>query len=220
MPGTEFDRLARKSAAMLELQDEMNRRVDEDWIRRDRAWYRAIWIECAELMDHYGGWKWWKHSGPTDVGQVLLEIVDIWHFGLSARIRPDQSFAETGRQIAAEWLAPVPSRGFLIDVEAMAAAAVAERRFAVPVVPILLEQIGLDFDDLYRSYVGKNVLNVFRQDRGYRSGEYRKQWSGREDNVHLAEIVDVLDADDPDYRGRLYGELERRYRLDENPGAG
>ena len=56
-----------------------------DWMSRGREWYRAIWIECAELMEHYGGWKWWKHSRP-DFAQVVLEIVDIWHFGLSLRI--------------------------------------------------------------------------------------------------------------------------------------
>ena len=34
--------------------------------------------ECSELLDHYG-WKWWKHQA-TDLDQVKLEIVDIWHF--------------------------------------------------------------------------------------------------------------------------------------------
>ena len=45
---------------MIELQDAMNRKVDIDWIEKNREWYRAIWIECGELMEHYGGWKWWK----------------------------------------------------------------------------------------------------------------------------------------------------------------
>ncbi|TDJ65831.1 MAG: hypothetical protein E2O35_06725, partial [Proteobacteria bacterium] len=49
-----------KTVVMLEMQDGMNSRVDGDWFNQERAWYRAIWIECAELMDHYGGWKWWK----------------------------------------------------------------------------------------------------------------------------------------------------------------
>ena len=44
-----------KTVIMLEMQDGMNSRVDADWIDRDREWYRAMWIECAELMDHYGG---------------------------------------------------------------------------------------------------------------------------------------------------------------------
>ena len=71
-----------KTRVMLSMQDEMNSHVDSDWLASEREWYRALWIECAELMDHYGGWKWWQHSTP-DYDQVMLEIVDIWHFGLS-----------------------------------------------------------------------------------------------------------------------------------------
>lgn len=204
-------RLAAKTTAMLELQDEMNRRVDPDWLDRGREWYRAIWIECAELMDHYGGWKWWKHAPPPAFEQVLLEIVDIWHFGLSLRIRRDEPLATTGRRIAEEWLTPWSSRGFLADVEELARVALQERALAVPAIPALLGAIGRGFDDLYRAYVGKNVLNVFRQDHGYREGGYRKYWNGREDNEHLAEVVATLDAERPSFRDDVYAALQARY---------
>ena len=75
-------------------------RVVADWLTRNREWYRAVWIECAELMDHYGGWKWWKAS-RCDVEQVMLEIVDIWHFGLSMRITPARDFEAAAARIAA-----------------------------------------------------------------------------------------------------------------------
>ena len=55
---------------MLNLQDSMNTKVNADWRRQNFAWYRAIWIECAELLDHYG-WKWWKHQ-EMDRDQVVL----------------------------------------------------------------------------------------------------------------------------------------------------
>ena len=48
---------------MLDLQDAMNKKVHPDWQQQGFEWYRAIWIECAELMDHYG-WKWWKKQNP------------------------------------------------------------------------------------------------------------------------------------------------------------
>ena len=64
---------------MLELQSDMNTKVHADWKQQNFEWYRAIWVECAELLDHYG-WKWWKKQNP-DVGQIELELVDIWHFG-------------------------------------------------------------------------------------------------------------------------------------------
>ena len=112
----------------------------------------------------------------------------------------------------AEWDNPWESRGFLQDVEELARVALAEHRFAVAVVPTLLDQIECGFDDLYRSYVGKNVLNFFRQDHGYRDGSYRKQWQGREDNEHLTEVLASLDADSRSFRNDVYAELSSRYR--------
>ena len=39
---------------MLEMQHRMNTRVHEQWIDQGFEWYRAVWIECGELMDHVG----------------------------------------------------------------------------------------------------------------------------------------------------------------------
>ncbi len=201
-----------KTVVMLEMQDGMNSRVDGDWFNQERAWYRAIWIECAELMDHYGGWKWWK-GAQKDVEQVMLEIVDIWHFGLSMRINADRDHAVAAARIVDQWVAPQVTGGFLADVERLASVALSEKSFLVAIVPALLADIGRGFDDLYRAYVGKNVLNYFRQDHGYREGGYRKVWNGREDNEHLVDILSELDADESDYRDRVYAALARRYPL-------
>lgn len=205
------DPVAAKACVMLTMQDEMNARVDPDWIDRDREWYRAVWIECAELMDHYGGWKWWK-KGDGDREQALLEIVDIWHFGLSMRITPTRDFERAAAQIAAEWHSPIAIAGFLAGVERLALAALGGRRFEVAVIPALLGALGRDYDDLYRAYVGKNVLNFFRQDHGYRDGSYVKSWHGREDNEHLVEVLAGLDSNDAGFRAAVYDGLAARYR--------
>lgn len=202
--------MIRQTCIMLGMQDDMNRHVDSDWLARDRAWYRAIWIECAELMDHYGGWKWWKHSSP-DYAQVLLEIVDIWHFGLSLRITPERDHEQAARRIVAEWEAAPTAAEFLPEVERLAAAALVEHRFEVGAVRNLLGLCGFDFDALYRHYVAKNVLNVFRQDYGYRSGTYLKTWHGREDNVVLAELLETLDSAADDFRAVVYAALAANY---------
>ncbi|MEX2480139.1 MAG: dUTP diphosphatase [Gammaproteobacteria bacterium] len=202
--------LIEKTRVMLVMQDEMNRRVDSDWITREREWYRAIWIEGAELMDHYGGWKWWKHATP-DLEQAMLEIVDIWHFGLSSRIDPERDFDGIAATIVAEWQAPPPALDFSAEVERLTLAALGERRFAVGSVANLVAACGRDFDDLYRTYVAKNVLNVFRQDHGYRSGNYRKIWHGREDNVVLSELLERLDSDSPGFREAVYAALAAAY---------
>lgn len=205
------DTVAAKARVMLQMQDDMNARVDADWIARDREWYRAVWIECAELMDHYGGWKWWKATSG-DHAQALLEIVDIWHFGLSMRITPARDFARAAAAIAAEWRSPVAIAGFLDGVERLAVAALAQQRFDVAVIPALLAALGRDYDDLYRAYVGKNVLNFFRQDHGYREGSYVKSWAGREDNEHLVDVLAGLDVDDAGFRTAVYDGLAMRYR--------
>ena len=196
---------------MLEMQDAMNRKVDEDWLDKNREWYRAVWIECAELMDHYGGWKWWKASSP-DTEQVVLEIVDIWHFGLSMQITSKRDYLGIATRLCDEWHADTPSDGFLQDVETLAAAALVERRFAVVTIKHLLAQVGRDFDDLFAAYVGKNVLNFFRQDNGYKDGSYIKNWQGKEDNVHLVEIMQGVDLNAPDLQQAVYAGLAARYR--------
>ena len=71
---------------------------------------------------------------------------------------------------------------------------------------------GLDFDNLYSAYVGKNVLNFFRQDNGYKDGTYVKNWAGREDNEHLVDLVAPLDKGAADFADQVYQALEGRYR--------
>jgi hypothetical protein len=68
------------------------------------------------------------------------------------------------------------------------------------------------FDELYEIYVGKNVLNMFRQDHGYKEGTYLKIWQGREDNEHLADIMRTLDSDLATFKDDVYAALVSIYR--------
>jgi dimeric dUTPase (all-alpha-NTP-PPase superfamily) len=196
--------------AMLEMQDRMNRKVHPDWISQQFAWYRALWIECGELVEHYG-YKWWKAQQP-DWEQVRLEIVDIWHFGMSMRFGPQ----DTPGQIAAAMLEelemqPPPTLELREAVESLAAHALVRREFSVSRFWSVLQAAGISPEQLFSAYVGKNVLNFFRQDHGYKEGSYCKVWSGREDNEHLVEIVNSLDNHDPAYAEHLYAALQQRY---------
>jgi hypothetical protein len=69
----------------------------------------------------------------------------------------------------------------------------------------------MDSNELYRQYVGKNVLNFFRQDHGYKEGTYNKIWNGREDNEHLVDVLSNLDISLSDYSDKVYSGLELRY---------
>jgi dimeric dUTPase (all-alpha-NTP-PPase superfamily) len=175
---------------MLELQNSMNTKVNATWREQNFAWYRAIWIECAEMLDHHG-WKWWKHQ-EMDREQMMLELIDIWHFGLSILIMRGDS-AETLCQELTLGLSDVITTDFPEQLEAFTEDVLHTRSFDARRFGSLMKAVGLEFEELYRSYVGKNVLNMFRQDKGYKEGSYIKIWGGKDDNEWLVEILQELD---------------------------
>lgn len=195
---------------MLELQDRINSKVNPDWRSKGFEWYRAIWIECAELLDHYG-WKWWKKQTP-DIEQVRLELIDIWHFGLSNLLQSDQSLDQLVEQVSRQLDINTSEPDFRLDLEAFAAEVLASRSFSVASFGRLMAGIDMDFDTLYRGYVGKNVLNFFRQDHGYQEGTYTKVWNGLEDNEHLVQVSQSLDASSVNFSDDLYRLLKQRYQ--------
>lgn len=196
---------------MLEMQDAMNSKVHPQWREQDFAWYRAIWVECAELMDHYG-WKWWKKQTP-DMEQVILELIDIWHFGLSICLKNNigQENSKIAETIQAALDLDADFQEFKSELEAFTAATLNDKDFDVRGFACLMNASGLSFEALFQSYVGKNVLNFFRQDHGYKEGTYRKVWDGKEDNIHLVEALEQLDASSQDFKQALYNSLKQRY---------
>ncbi len=196
---------------MLTMQHNMNTRVHERWIEQHFEWYRAVWIECGELIDHYG-YKWWKKQAH-DLQQVRLEIIDIWHFGMSALFVEGRSIEQIADGIDEAFARHQPSgAGVLEATEAVALHSLQTRSFSPAAFLDLMLAAGMDFDDLYTAYVGKNVLNFFRQDHGYKEGTYLKTWHGREDNEHLSELLEQLDRDAEDFADQVYQALEGRYR--------
>lgn len=195
---------------MLEMQDRMNRKVHPDWINQNFAWYRALWIECGELVEHYG-YKWWKKQEPA-WEQVRLEVVDIWHFGMSMRFDGSNTPAQIAGEILQELQEDPPAQLELPDVvEALAVHTLANRQFSASRFWSLMQAAGMTPDELFTAYIGKNVLNFFRQDHGYKDGSYRKQWRGREDNEHLAELLETIDSGNPACAEQLYRALAERY---------
>lgn len=191
---------------MLALQDKMNTRVHESWKTQNFQWYRAIWTECAETLDHYG-WKWWKKQTP-DRDQVCMELVDIWHFGLSILLLDGAILSELLSDLAEP---DVSSDDFRELLEDFTAATLTTKGFDLLKFRRLMAAVDMSMDDLYCQYIGKNVLNFFRQDHGYKDGSYHKVWQGREDNEHLVEALSTLDPARDDFSDALYAELESRY---------
>lgn len=199
----------RQIKQMLTLQDAMNSRVSETWRDNGYEWYRAIWVECAEMLDHHG-WKWWKHQ-EIDVAQVQLELVDIFHFGLSLRLLEDESVDLISEDLAKELHQGTGENDFKIALENLASAAVTDKAFDAKALADCMSLMNMDLNELFRQYVGKNTLNFFRQDHGYKEGSYIKVWYGEEDNEVLAKIVAELDAGADDFQQQVYQALAAKY---------
>ena len=194
---------------MASLQEEHNVQVHAEWKEQGYDYYRAIWVECAEMLDHFG-WKWWKKQ-ESDIDQVKLELVDIWHFALSELIRSDQLNTSLGEELAK--VEPIDStpETFRKAIEALAASSLQSRSFRMSDFTNAMRTLPMDLKELFALYVGKNVLNRFRQDHGYKEGSYRKLWAGREDNEHLIEILGSVSVEPEQMFDMLYQQLELRY---------
>lgn len=213
---------ATQLTAMLELQHAMNSKVNPDWVAANNNWYRAIQVEGVEAIEHHG-WKWWKRQ-DCDWPQLRMELVDIWHFVLSAaiqRCQGDQAGAATamlqelalanasvtfdGREYSLAQMNLLQRLDLLVGLAAA-------QRTDLALFGALLADCGMRWSDLFRQYLGKNVLNMFRQDHGYKAGTYIKLWQGREDNEHLVEVLEIVDVEAPDVQGLLYEALRSRYQ--------
>lgn len=197
---------------LLALQGTLNSAVNPNWLTADYPFLRAAFVESGEGMDHYG-WKWWKKQTP-DIEQFGVELVDILHFYLShmlvinngdiddATTRIMQSTVSESRghvrgvTFDNQWYSfaemDVQSRVELLG--AMAAV----RRASWPLLYSLFTDAKMTEDDVFNVYVGKNVLNMFRQSHGYKEGTYIKDWFGKEDNQVLSALLVELAGVDPD----------------------
>lgn len=210
-------------STLFTLQAGMNDRVDPNWLNANYPYLRAVVIEAAEAIEHHG-WKWWKHQ-ERDTPQLQMELVDIWHFLLSEillRCGGDKEAAKAylqnqlARQIAQEVLCfdgqeiELSGLSLLDKLQTMIGTAAAGR-IELALFQSALSDSGMNWDELFRQYVGKNVLNLFRQEHGYQEGTYSKLWAGREDNEVLVEILDALDPSHPEFQGQLHSQLTKEY---------
>ena len=208
--GEVSDRATGMLETMARMQDEHNCQVHADWRLQGYAYYRAIWVECAEMLDHFG-WKWWKKQAP-DLDQVKLELVDIWHFALSELLRADNLGEEVAQRLALVRPAAGDGEAFRLAIEELAEMSLKTRSFEIEPFIAAMENLPLSYEELFSLYIGKNVLNRFRQDHGYKEGTYRKTWHGREDNEHLIELINHLSVPPDELPGTLYDALASRYR--------
>ena len=200
--------LREKIKEMLDLQNKINEKVHPHWREQNFEWYRAIWVECAELLDHYG-WKWWKKQSPNQA-QIELELVDIWHFGLSILL----SNYDIEKSISLISEGMIDQRGsgkFRENLEDFTSNTLETRSFDLKGFNQVMNDVGLTFEKLYVGYISKNVLNSFRQDKGYQAGTYIKDWGGIEDNEYLIRLASKMDPKSENFSSELYTLMEKEY---------
>jgi len=221
-----------KILKMLELQQELNdatngkgweKGVTKNGKRID--WKRCTYLECAELIESYP-WKHWKNiDAEPDYANIKIEAVDIWHFIMSQGLE-DYKMKKLGDiKSLASHINTLPN---FADFTTTATATNKNYYEQIEVVEILMKnlfcqgstqdimksfidiamQSGLNLDALYKLYVGKNILNKFRQDHGYKDGTYIKIWNGKEDNVSMQHILETEVNITPE---GLYDALSKAY---------
>ena len=208
---------------MLALQAAMNAKVDPNWVSARYPYMRAVVIEAAEAIEHHG-WKWWKKQ-DKDLAQLQMELIDIWHFLLSEILLNEQGSETAAQPKLAAQLSAIDLSGIiefdgkqyelssldLLNQLELLIALSAARKIELSVFAAIMENCELNWTELYCQYVGKNVLNFFRQDHGYQEGTYQKMWNGREDNEYLVDVMSELDPNDLEYKDKLYGALRAHY---------
>ena len=200
--------LREKIKEMLDLQNKINEKVHPHWREQNFEWYRAIWVECAELLDHYG-WKWWKKQSPNQA-QIELELVDIWHFGLSILL--SNYDIEKSISLISEGMIDQSGSGkFRENLEDFTTNTLQTRSFDLKRFNQVMNDVGLTFEKLYVGYISKNVLNSFRQDKGYQAGTYIKDWGGIEDNEYLIRLASKMDPKSENFSSELYTLMEKEY---------
>ena len=212
-----------QAATMLTLQSSMNAKVDPNWVTARYPYLRAVAIEGAEAIEHHG-WKWWKKQ-DKDLAQLQMELVDIWHFILSeillrngqSQAAPLNHLLNALKQANNQQYIEFDNATYILKeldlitkLELLIAISIA-RRIELAVFESIMHDCNLSWTELFCQYVGKNVLNMFRQDNGYKNGTYQKIWAGREDNEHLVKILESLDSNIPNYKDEIYKALVSAY---------
>jgi dimeric dUTPase (all-alpha-NTP-PPase superfamily) len=189
-------------------------------------WNRCIHMEMAEFIDSFS-WKHWKDLGKApNLNNAKVELVDTWHFIMSQVIveHRGKDLDTASRVLMGQYLNSISDRVLLksnydemilyVEKEIISRAASSSGSIYSISGPFfnICFPMELKLEDIYTLYIGKNTLNVFRQNNGYKTGEYQKIWAGWEDNEVMTDIVAALPVPEVCF-DTVYSLLEKAYKL-------
>lgn len=202
-------------------QDSVNRRMaSEDWAAKAKSgefdYYMAGLDEMAEYWRSVIMFKWWDQA-PMDIKNGKMELVDAFHFIVSAEI------AENGAEDAAlniansleQWL----KRGDVKYGDKPMDASDAKNHMKSFTAELCMGKVNwgtfwhlvndlnilaagnhphIGWQDIIALYRAKAVLNKFRTEQRALPGGYRKIWAdGAEDNAVMMAWLETM----PEYPG-------------------
>lgn len=212
---------------IIKKQIELNERITPDWRQKD--WELAIITECAEAIESTP-WKWWKGGGVTDIDNLKVEAIDLLHFiisyGLShlyesenidyvvkdfsGKLLEEWHMAE--RDVAINGSAPHTDTLKLFLGAVLSYHEPSPLRFSKASYWLfaLMLDLGMDIHEVRAMYFAKNLLNEYRQERGYKdpNSNYPKVINGVEDNVRFMAIVKEVGADSADLKAKAFARMD------------
>ena len=222
--------------AMLKLQKKLNDNTNGtqwliDGLTKDGNeinWCRCMRFELCEAIDQSILWKHWKDTKHNkqysilDLSNLKMELVDTGHFLNSEIIRRNLNsdiihqsidegkfnYIEKGKPLVIAIEDLIKSIYKYEEEDETSQLLTINYKFWEIVFSVMT------LEEFFQIYLGKNCLNQFRQDNGYKDGTYIKLWGDNqiEDNVFLdTYFKERKDNNIPTF-DELYSYLQNTYK--------
>lgn len=194
--------------AMMDMQSEFNNSVKSDWLFNPPNYALAAVMELVEGLDHTP-WKWWKHD-ELSIDRFFMEVVDAIQFVLSdciiqAMMSDLEPVVYTSRNFrllklnkcnANEIYNQSAIEYSVLDLinDLSTSKRFLNVNFFICFTDLLdiANALGYTHQQVFTTYIGKNLLNHFRQENGYKKGTYIKMWdTDKEDNDFLQDFLNL-----------------------------
>lgn len=160
---------------MLQMQAKLDEAIMKEYgltMLNEENLRMAILDEVGELTHELkGNWCWWKKTqAPVDMGKVLGELVDIWHFALSY-----QNHFNGGEESMMIFLSEKENVDIhlrrLRDKTIFLPSALSDlAKYKWTIITALIaitEHLGFTVEQVYKAYCNKNKINYQRLKEGY-----------------------------------------------------
>jgi dimeric dUTPase (all-alpha-NTP-PPase superfamily) len=197
---------------MVEKQIKLNDMTFPTWRTELKLedWLNALVAEIGEAMES-AGYKWWKQGGE-DLDNLKVEAIDILHFAISASLSRNEidEFKDSFETYIKDDSTISTTQSSLRNLATQTSTFYFEESRFAHSLALLFNTLEMSYEEVFKAYMTKNVLNSFRQNNGYKDGSYIKIWGDVEDNVVAGEIAKKLLPNEA-FEDILYKSLQEYY---------